>query len=227
MTTHRDSSMHICMCQHCSTQTHSSLRVIGRELPSHLSNINSTLKRTFSTPAVLNSTAQKPYSGSQNLPPQDLGMIISSILSLRYDIPLRASCILNPSLNLLIKSSITSSGGPPTPAFHIPQDLTTIFEPLQLEFLQRAGIIEILHQHQQSQTPKGSPKRDLWDELVWRHVTGTRNLPDPPFMSIPGALAFSISVYWFNSHGKSTWLASIGPIMLICLNLLPSERLKL
>ncbi|MBW0551119.1 hypothetical protein O181_090834 [Austropuccinia psidii MF-1] len=45
-------------------------------------------------------------------------------------------------------------------------------------------------------------------------------------MSIPGALAFSIYVEWFNAHGKSTQLASIGPIMLICLNLPPSERLK-
>ncbi|MBW0542582.1 hypothetical protein O181_082297 [Austropuccinia psidii MF-1] len=45
-------------------------------------------------------------------------------------------------------------------------------------------------------------------------------------MSIPGALAFSIYVDWFNAHGKSTRLARIGPIMLICLNLPPSERLK-
>ncbi|MBW0505489.1 hypothetical protein O181_045204 [Austropuccinia psidii MF-1] len=45
-------------------------------------------------------------------------------------------------------------------------------------------------------------------------------------MSSPGALAFSIYVYWFNAHGKSAWLASIGPIMLICLNLPPSARLK-
>ncbi|MBW0573689.1 hypothetical protein O181_113404 [Austropuccinia psidii MF-1] len=45
-------------------------------------------------------------------------------------------------------------------------------------------------------------------------------------MSIPGALAFSIYVDWFNAHGKSTWLGSIGPIMLICLNLPPSESLK-
>ncbi|MBW0481095.1 hypothetical protein O181_020810 [Austropuccinia psidii MF-1] len=36
-------------------------------------------------------------------------------------------------MNLLIKSSISSSGGHPTPAFHIPQDLSTIFEHLQLE----------------------------------------------------------------------------------------------
>ncbi|MBW0549324.1 hypothetical protein O181_089039 [Austropuccinia psidii MF-1] len=60
-------------------------------------------------------------------------MIISGILSLRYNIPFRASRILNPALNLLIRSSISSSGGPPTPAFHIPQDLSTIFEHLQLE----------------------------------------------------------------------------------------------
>ncbi|MBW0501835.1 hypothetical protein O181_041550 [Austropuccinia psidii MF-1] len=45
-------------------------------------------------------------------------------------------------------------------------------------------------------------------------------------MSIPGALAFLIYVDWFNAHGKSTRLASIGPIMLICLNHLPSEGLK-
>ncbi|MBW0528251.1 hypothetical protein O181_067966 [Austropuccinia psidii MF-1] len=45
-------------------------------------------------------------------------------------------------------------------------------------------------------------------------------------MSISGVFAFSIHVDWFNSHGKSTWLASIRPIMLICLNLPPSERLK-
>ncbi|MBW0582277.1 hypothetical protein O181_121992 [Austropuccinia psidii MF-1] len=81
-------------------------------------------------------------------------------------------------------------------------------------FLQRPGIIEILHQLQQSQTPKGSPKCHIWDGLVWRCFTGTRNIHDPPFMD------------WFNAHGKSTRLASIGPIMLICLDFLPSKRLK-
>ncbi|MBW0550477.1 hypothetical protein O181_090192 [Austropuccinia psidii MF-1] len=85
---------------------------------------------TFSTPAGPNSTAQKPYSGSQNLLPQDLGIIIYAILSLRYNIPRRASQILNPALNLLIKSILSSSGGPPTPSFHITQDLSTIFEHL-------------------------------------------------------------------------------------------------
>ncbi|MBW0560045.1 hypothetical protein O181_099760 [Austropuccinia psidii MF-1] len=59
--------------------------------------------------------------------------------------------------------------------------------------------MEILHQHQQSQTPKGSPKCDIWDGLVWRCFTGTRNIHNPPFMSIPGALAFSIYVDWFNA----------------------------
>ncbi|MBW0567485.1 hypothetical protein O181_107200 [Austropuccinia psidii MF-1] len=197
---------------------------------------------TFSTPAGLESNAHKPYSGSQNLPPQDLGMIISAIIPLRYNIPGRASCILKPALNLLIKSSISSSGGHPTPAFHISQNLMAIFEHLQFEaviqnyiccpqfffpnrltesvttdqphcqfhndpndhdppctqslgkfiylfkphiqnsiymkqdfiptkhfiyqpfkswlssFLQQPGIMEILHQYQQSQTPKGSPK---------------------------------------------------------------------
>ncbi|MBW0478267.1 hypothetical protein O181_017982 [Austropuccinia psidii MF-1] len=45
-------------------------------------------------------------------------------------------------------------------------------------------------------------------------------------MSIPSALAFSIHVDWLNAQGRSSYLASIGPIMLICLNLLPSERSK-
>ncbi|MBW0556818.1 hypothetical protein O181_096533 [Austropuccinia psidii MF-1] len=238
-------------------------------------------------------------------------MIISAILSLRYNIPPRASHILNPALNLLIKSSIPSSCGHPTSAFHIPQDLSTIFEHLQLEpviqnyicctqfffhngltesvttegpqcqhhedpndhdspctqslgklinsfeprtqnttkienkfiptkdfiyqqfknwlaiFLQGAGILQILNQQKKFQIPKGSPKCVIWDGLVWRFFTGTRNITDPPFISIPGALAFSIYVDWFNEHGKSTRLASIGPIMLICLNLPSSERVKL
>ncbi|MBW0553671.1 hypothetical protein O181_093386 [Austropuccinia psidii MF-1] len=265
---------------------------------------------TFSTPPGVNSMAQKPYSSSQNLPAQALGMIISSILPLRYNIPHRASHIPNPALNLLIKSSTSSSGVHPTPAFHIPQDLSTIFGYLQLEplienyicctqcfffngltesvildqphcqchnepnehdlpctqllgkfinsfeprtqnttnikkkfiptkhfiyqpfknwlgrFLQWAEIMEILNQHQQSRIPKSSPKCDIWDGLVWRCFTGTRNINDPPLMSIPGALTFSIYVNWFNAHGKSTWLASIGLIMLICLNLPPCQRLK-
>ncbi|MBW0561089.1 hypothetical protein O181_100804 [Austropuccinia psidii MF-1] len=320
------SSMLICMCQHCSTQTHSSAQgdkkqaaftpfqykqyikklkstiepkslpdvptsASGSECPQLLldqifpADYSQLTKITFSTPVGVDSTSQKPYSGIQNLPPQDLGMIISSIISL-------------------------SSGLPPTPAFHIPQDLSTIFEHLQFEpviqtytccyhcffldgltesvttdqphcqhhndpndhdppctqslgkliysfephtqnttnmkqrfipkkhfiyqpfknwlstFLQWAGIMEILNQHQQSQTPQGSPKCDFWDGLVWRHFTRTKNIHDPPFMSIPGALAFSIYVDWLNAHGKSTRLASIGPIMLICLNIPPSGRFK-
>ncbi|MBW0571714.1 hypothetical protein O181_111429 [Austropuccinia psidii MF-1] len=90
-------------------------------------------QNTFSTPPGVNSTAQKPYRSSQNIPPQALGMIISAILSSRYNIPWRASRILNPALNLLIKSSISISGGHPRPAFHIPQGLSTISEYLQLE----------------------------------------------------------------------------------------------
>ncbi|MBW0564899.1 hypothetical protein O181_104614 [Austropuccinia psidii MF-1] len=86
--------------------------------------------------------------------------------------------------------------------------------------------MQILHQHQQYQTPKGSPKCDIWDGMVWRRFTGTKHIHNPPFMSVPGALALTIYVEWFNAHGKSTWLTRIGPIMLICLNLPPSERLK-
>ncbi|MBW0485478.1 hypothetical protein O181_025193 [Austropuccinia psidii MF-1] len=90
--------------------------------PADYSQLNQS---TFSTPPGLTSTAQKPYSCIPNLPPHNLGMIISAILSLRYNIPCRASHILNPALNLLIKSSTSSSGDPPL--------LHTIFEHLQLD----------------------------------------------------------------------------------------------
>ncbi|MBW0482313.1 hypothetical protein O181_022028 [Austropuccinia psidii MF-1] len=86
--------------------------------------------------------------------------------------------------------------------------------------------MEILHQHQQSQKSKGSSKCDIWDGFVWRCFTGTRYINDPQFMSIPSALAFSIYVGWLNAHGKSRRFARIGPIMLICPNIHPSERLK-
>ncbi|MBW0529755.1 hypothetical protein O181_069470 [Austropuccinia psidii MF-1] len=146
--------MHIRMCQHCSMQTHSfaegdrqGVAFTPFQYTQHITKLESPIapnslpniptsasgSYTFSTPAGLNSTAQKPYSGSQNLPPQDLGMMISAILSLRYNIPCRASRILNPALYLLIKSSVSSSGGPPTPSFHITQNMSTIFEHLQLE----------------------------------------------------------------------------------------------
>ncbi|MBW0547038.1 hypothetical protein O181_086753 [Austropuccinia psidii MF-1] len=121
MTTRCYSLMCICMCQHCSTQTHSSpegdrqgVSFITFQYKQHIEKLKSTIapksppniptsalasgfaeilldqifpadhsqltQSTFSTPAVLNSTAQKPYSGSQNLPPQELGTIISAIL---------------------------------------------------------------------------------------------------------------------------------------------------
>ncbi|MBW0536083.1 hypothetical protein O181_075798 [Austropuccinia psidii MF-1] len=62
--------------------------------------------------------------------------------------------------------------------------------------------------------------------MLWRHFTGTRNINYPPFICILGSLAFSIYLDWFNAHGKSTQLASIGPIMLICLNFPASESLN-
>ncbi|MBW0513441.1 hypothetical protein O181_053156 [Austropuccinia psidii MF-1] len=86
--------------------------------------------------------------------------------------------------------------------------------------------MKILHQHQQSQIPEGSPKCDIWDGLDWRRFTASRNINDPPFMSIPDALPFPIYVDWFNEYRKATWLARIGPIMLICLNLPPNKKLK-
>ncbi|MBW0577694.1 hypothetical protein O181_117409 [Austropuccinia psidii MF-1] len=161
-------SMCTCICQHCSTQTHSSpegdrkgVAFTPFKYKQHIKKLKSSIepksipniptsasgseflqipldqilptyhfqltKITFSAPPVLNPTAKKPYISSQNLPPQDLGMIISAIISLRYNIPCRASRILNLALNLLIKSSLLSSGSYATPVFHIPQDLSTIF----------------------------------------------------------------------------------------------------
>ncbi|MBW0466034.1 hypothetical protein O181_005749 [Austropuccinia psidii MF-1] len=318
MSTHHYSPMCICIRQCFSTQTHYSPEGDGQgvaftpfQYKQHIKQLKSAIftQSTFSTPLGLTSTTQKPYSGSPNLPPQDLGMIIFAILSLRYNIPCRASRILNPALNLLIMSSISSSGGHPTPAFHMPQDLSTMFKHLQFESViqnyiccaqcffvngltesvttdqphcqhhnepndhnppctQSLGkfinlfephtqnttnikknypnktfyssiiqkltfqispegwIHENLHQHQHSQIPKGSPKCDIWDGLVWKCFTGTRNINESAFMSIPGTLALSSYVDWFNAHGKSSCLASIGPIILICLYIPTSESLK-
>ncbi|MBW0534414.1 hypothetical protein O181_074129 [Austropuccinia psidii MF-1] len=86
--------------------------------------------------------------------------------------------------------------------------------------------MKILHQHQQSQKPKGSFKCDIWHGLVWRRFTGTRNINYSTFLSIPGALAFLIYVDWFNVNGKETRLDSIRSIMIICLNFPPSGILK-
>ncbi|MBW0529845.1 hypothetical protein O181_069560 [Austropuccinia psidii MF-1] len=72
----------------------------GSECPQSLldqifpKNYSQLTQSMFSTPQGVNSTALKPYSRSQNLPPQDLRMIIYAILSLRYNIPHRASHIL-------------------------------------------------------------------------------------------------------------------------------------
>ncbi|MBW0480826.1 hypothetical protein O181_020541 [Austropuccinia psidii MF-1] len=58
---------------------------------------------TFSTLLGLNSTVQKPYSWIQNPPPQEPGIIMSSILCSRYKIPDRAPHNLKLFLNLLNK----------------------------------------------------------------------------------------------------------------------------
>ncbi|MBW0543658.1 hypothetical protein O181_083373 [Austropuccinia psidii MF-1] len=121
MTTVCYSSMHICMCQHCSAKRHSSpegdrhgVAFTPFQYKQHIKKLKSTIapkylpniptsasvsecpqilldqifpadysqltQSTFCTAPGLNSTAQKPYSGSQTLPPQDLGMLISAIL---------------------------------------------------------------------------------------------------------------------------------------------------
>ncbi|MBW0582296.1 hypothetical protein O181_122011, partial [Austropuccinia psidii MF-1] len=65
MTTRRSLSMRLCMCQHFSTQHTLPLRVIGTELPSHLSNINSTLK--ISTEPLHPNSLQKSLLVQQEL----------------------------------------------------------------------------------------------------------------------------------------------------------------
>ncbi|MBW0566622.1 hypothetical protein O181_106337 [Austropuccinia psidii MF-1] len=207
----------------------------------------------------------------------------------------------------MIDSDISSSGGPITPEFHITQDLSTIFEHLQLEpvlqnyiccpqyffldgltesvttdqphcqhhndpnyhdppciqslgkfinsfethtqkttnikqkfiptknliyqpfknwfasFLQQAGIVEILHQHQQSQIPKGSPKCDIWNGMVWRHFTGTRNINDP--QSCPILVHWPSPFMWTGSmdmESKTGW----PELDLSCLFLLISPQVK-
>ncbi|MBW0585959.1 hypothetical protein O181_125674 [Austropuccinia psidii MF-1] len=304
MLTRRYSSMRICMCQHCSTQTHCSpesdrhgvscrpfqykqhiKKLKSPITPKSLPNIppsasgcecpqllldqifpadySQLTQSTFSTVLGLNSTPQKPYSSIQNLKlwwsptpafhiPQDLSTIFEH-LQLEPVIQNYTCCPQCFALNGLTESVTTdqphcqhhnhpNDNYPPCTkslgkfiySFEPHSQNTTnmtqkfistknfIYQPFKswlAGLLQRAGIMEILHQNQESQTPEGSPKCDVWDGLVWRRFTGTRNINDPPFMSIPGALAFSIYVDWFNAHGRSTRLANIGPIMLICLNL--------
>ncbi|MBW0561729.1 hypothetical protein O181_101444 [Austropuccinia psidii MF-1] len=45
-------------------------------------------------------------------------------------------------------------------------------------------------------------------------------------MSIPTVWAFSIYVDWFKAHGKSSFLARIGPRIFIYINPPPNERLN-
>ncbi|MBW0546418.1 hypothetical protein O181_086133 [Austropuccinia psidii MF-1] len=121
MSTPRYSSICICMCQHCLTQTHYSPEGDRKGVAStpfqykhHIKKLKSSIalkslsnnptyaagsdcphillkqilpddhsqltQSSFSTPLGLTSTAQKPYSSGPNLPPQDLGIIISAIL---------------------------------------------------------------------------------------------------------------------------------------------------
>ncbi|MBW0507512.1 hypothetical protein O181_047227 [Austropuccinia psidii MF-1] len=51
--------------------------LLGQIFPADYSQLTQS---TFSTPPGLTSTAQKPYSGSPNLPLHNLAMIISTIL---------------------------------------------------------------------------------------------------------------------------------------------------
>ncbi|MBW0469982.1 hypothetical protein O181_009697 [Austropuccinia psidii MF-1] len=121
------------------------LRVIGRELRPHFSNINSKLKSSnqpfnpnlFQTSLLQNQdlSAGKSYWIKFSQLIRLNSPTANSPLHWVYNIPCRDSRILNPTLNLLINSSISSTGGHPTPALHIPQDSSTIFENLQLERL--------------------------------------------------------------------------------------------
>ncbi|MBW0528330.1 hypothetical protein O181_068045 [Austropuccinia psidii MF-1] len=233
MSTPHNSSIHICMSQHCSTQSHPSPEGDGQGVAftpfqdkQHIKNLQSAIES--------NSIPNMPTSGSQS---EFQKILLDQIFSTYYS-QLNQSKFSTPAgLNSTAQKSYSgkfiSLFEPHTqnttnmeqnfrPSKHF---ISQPFKKWLARFLQQARIMEVLHQHQQSQIPKGSPKCDNWDGLVLRGFTGFRNINDPPLISIPGALAFLIYVDWFNAHGKSTQFANIGPIILICLNLPPRECL--
>nr|CAK26784.1 TPA: transposase domain-containing protein [Phakopsora pachyrhizi] len=104
-----------------------------------------------------------------------------------------------------------------------------VYHPFKLwlaRFLLRPGIFDKLEAHKNMSESSSGEKCDIWDGKVWKKFNGTRNRDDLPFMLLPGSLAFSLYIDWFNAFGKSSRSASIGPIVLACLNLPPEERLK-
>jgi hypothetical protein len=75
---------------------------------------------------------------------------------------------------------------------------------------------------------KSSPTSmtDVWDGSVWKTFPDS-TVPPRPYTSISGNLVFSLFVDWFNPfRGKHQAPVSVGAIVLVCLNLPPSQRYR-
>ncbi|KAA1084550.1 hypothetical protein PGT21_050274 [Puccinia graminis f. sp. tritici] len=89
-------------------------------------------------------------------------------------------------------------------------------------FLQQPGIEEDISIH--LQRGSRSIMTDIWDGYIWKQFTGKNE--SQPFLSKAGNLAFALYIDWFNAFGKSSRKASLGTLILVCLNLPPEKRLK-
>ncbi|MBW0504892.1 hypothetical protein O181_044607 [Austropuccinia psidii MF-1] len=87
-------------------------------------------------------------------------------------------------------------------------------------------MVEKLHQHKHIHRDEERIMTDIWDGMIWRKFMCTRQPNNPLFMSLEGSLGFTIYIDCFNAHEKSRRLSSIGPILLVCLNLPTSKRLN-
>ncbi|KAI7954042.1 hypothetical protein MJO28_006589, partial [Puccinia striiformis f. sp. tritici] len=73
--------------------------------------------------------------------------------------------------------------------------------------------------------PDDGSMRDVWDSPMW----GKQKNPDgSPFTSTTGHLAFSLGINWFNPWGNKAAgkMASLGALVLVCLNLPLSHRYR-
>ena len=69
-----------------------------------------------------------------------------------------------------------------------------------------------------------STMTDIWDGHIWKCFSGKNETQT--FLSQDGNLAFALYIDWFNAFGKSSRHASLGTLILVCLNLPPEKCLK-
>jgi hypothetical protein len=102
---------------------------------------------------------------------------------------------------------------------------TFVYQPFKswlARFLLRPEIEEDISLHLQRKTT--AIMTDIWDGYVWREFQGKNE--EHKFLSQDGNLAFALYIDWFNAFGKSSRHASLGTLILVCLNLPPEKRLK-